>query len=248
MSNPRLSIIIPSYNESAQVKQKAVEEVENFVRSLDFPCEVIIVDDESTNNTLELVKKLVKSKESFRLIENRHGGKAMTVMSGLLQSKGEVALFTDMDQATPIQEVLKFIPKFNEGFDIVIGSRQGRKGAPLMRKLAGWGFSVLRNISLGLPFKDTQCGFKAFSRESTELIFPDLLNKWRRMKAKGAAVNAGFDVEVLFLAKKRGLKVAEVDVEWRHVENVKQVQLVRDSIEAIKDMLRIRWNDLTQQY
>ncbi|MGD9639549.1 MAG: glycosyltransferase [Alphaproteobacteria bacterium] len=244
----KVSIVVPSYNETIEVKRKAIEEIDNFFKKQNYSYEVVIVDDGSTNNTLPEVKNLIEGRQGFRLIENEHSGKAITVMTGLLNSRGDIAIFTDMDQATPIYEIDKLMPKFNAGFDVVIGSRKGRKGAPLTRKLAAWGFSVIRTIFLGLPFKDTQCGFKAFNRKSIELIFPQLLNRWKAMKAKGAAVNAGFDVEVLFLAKKNNLKIAEVAVEWHHVENLKQVHLLNDSLEALKDILRIRWNDLKGEY
>lgn len=246
--NIKLSVIVPSYNESWEIKKMALDEINSCLATKDFSYEVVIVDDGSTNGTVNKVREEVKKRRGFNFIENPHGGKAITVMTGLLRSKGEIALFTDMDQATPISELDKFLPLFEKGFDVVIGSRHGRKGAPLMRKLAGLGFSLIRNVILGLPFKDTQCGFKAFNRKSIEIIFPDLLKMWQAMKSKNAAVNAGFDVETLFIAKKKDLVVAEVDVDWRHVENLKQVQLIKDSIEALKDMLRIKWNDFSGRY
>lgn len=248
MTNPKLSIIVPSYNEVAKFKERAISTIEEYLKKQSYSYEVIIVDDKSTNNTLEFVKKLIKNKPHFRLIENDHGGKAITVMTGMLESRGEVALFTDMDQATPIAEVGKLLDKIDQGADIAIGSRRGRRGAPVARKLAGWGFSLLRNVILGLPFTDTQCGFKAFRRDVTRSIFPQLLEEWKRMRASSAAVNAGFDVETLFLAKKKGFKVTEVEVEWQHVENIKQVQLINDSLEALKDMFRIRLNELRGVY
>ena len=244
----KLSIIIPSYNESVELKRKAIDEIEKFLSSKKFSYEILIIDDGSSNGTLEFVKKYVSSKKNFRVIENEHGGKAITVMSGMLEAKGQIRLFTDMDQATPITELNKFLLKFNQGFDIVIGTRHGRKGAPVLRKIAAFGFSLLRNVFLGLPFADTQCGFKAFKAQAAEKIFPPLLASWKKMKAKEAAVNAGFDVETLFVARKKDLKIAEVDVNWHHVQNEKQVQLVRDSLETIKDMVRIRLNDLNGKY
>jgi hypothetical protein len=182
------------------------------------------------------------------LIKNNHGGKAVAVMTGMIESRGKIALFTDMDQATPIQEIEKLLGQFEKGFDIVIGSRSGRKGAPLIRKLMAWGFSVLRTLILGLPFNDTQCGFKAFSRQSIEKVFVPLLRRWQKhLKQNGAAVNAGFDVETLFLAKKIGLKIDEVKVEWHYV-GTERVQAIRDSLDALQDMLKIRINDLTGSY
>ncbi len=248
MSNPKLSVIVPSYNESAEIKLKALADIDKFLKLQNYSYEVLIVDDKSTNGTLDLVRKEIKNRKNFLLLENEHGGKAITVMSGLLKSSGEIALFTDMDQATPITETSKLLENIEQGYDIAIGSRNERKDAPIIRKIASIGFVLLRNLILGLPIKDTQCGFKAFKRETVNLIFPELLKSWEHMKSKGAAVNAGFDIETLYLAKKKGFKVVEVGVEWHHVQNEKQVQLVQDAIESIKDMLRIRINSFCGKY
>jgi len=247
MKNIKLTIIIPAYNEAENLRLGALDSVYQYLKSQNYNYEVLIIDDGSTDNTAKLIEEDIKNKDGFRLIKNPHGGKAMTVMSGLLKSEGEITLFTDMDQATPINQIEKFFPKFDDGFDIVIGSRHGRSGAPAIRKLMGWGFSFLRSLILGLPFTDTQCGFKAFNRSSVQAIFPDLSKSWQKIKATGAAVNAGFDVETLFIARKKGLKIAEVVVDWRHV-GTERVQAVRDSLEALKDMARIRINDMQGKY
>lgn len=243
----KLSVVIPAYNEAKNIKSGVLDEVMAYLKSVDYTYEVLIVDDGSTDATRELVRKFIKNKNSWQLVENPHGGKAFTVMTGLLAAKGDVALFTDMDQATPISEVEKFFPKFDEGCDIVIGSRHGRRGAPLVRKLSAWGFSIFRNIILGLPFSDTQCGFKAFNKKSKDTIFLKIKGEWGVLHFKGGAVNAGFDVEVLYLAKKLGFKIAEVDVEWKYV-GTERVQVIKDAAAAIYDMLRIRWNDLIGKY
>lgn len=243
----KLSVIIPAYNEERNLKRGVLDEVRKFLDKTVSDYEVIVVDDGSTDQTKEIIKKYQASYKKFKLIENSHGGKAIAVMTGMLAGEGEIILFTDMDQATPITQIEKFIPKFEEGFDIVIGSRSGRKGAPLIRKLSAWGFSVLRGLILGLPFKDTQCGFKAFSRESVNKIIPKIKSEWGVVHFKGGAVNAGFDVELLYLAKKYGFKIAEVPVEWNYVDT-ERVQVVKDALAAIYDMFRIRWNDLAGKY
>ena len=247
MANIKLSIVIPAYNESANLKKGVLNEVISFLKTVDFTYEVLIVDDGSSDDTIKIIKDVISDKKNFRVVENPHGGKAITVMTGLLAAEGEIALFTDMDQATPLKEVEKFFPKFEEGFDIVIGSRAGRKGAPFVRKLSAWGFSLLRGVILGLPFSDTQCGFKAFSKESIEKIVPKIKKEWGVVHFKGGAVNAGFDVELLYLAKKYGFKIAEVPVEWNYVDS-ERVQVIKDAAAAIYDMLRIRINDLKGKY
>lgn len=243
----KISIVIPAYNEEKNLKRGALDEMESFLGKKGLDCEVIIVDDGSTDETVELIKKYISKKDKFKLINTLHGGKAIAVMTGMLKASGEIVFFTDMDQATPITQLDKFLPKFEEGYDIVIGSRQGRRGAPLIRKLAAWGFSVLRGVILGLPFKDTQCGFKAFNKKSVEKIIPRIKSEWGVLHFKGGAVNAGFDVELLYLAKKYGFKIAEVEVEWNYVDT-ERVQVVKDALAAIYDMLRIRINDLKGKY
>lgn len=243
----KISIIIPAYNEENNLKKGVLDEVGSYLENLKIPFEVIIVDDGSSDSSVELIKKYISSRENFKLIQNPHGGKANAVMTGMLEALGEVILFTDMDQATPINQLEKFLPKFEEGADIVIGSRHGREGAPLTRKLAAWGFAVLRGIILGLPFKDTQCGFKAFSKEVVGKIIPKIKDEWGVVHFKGGAVNAGFDVELLYLAKKYGFKIAEVPVEWNYVDT-ERVQIIKDALAAIYDMFRIRINDLRGKY
>lgn len=250
----KLSIVIPSYNEERNLKKGILSEVSNYLKNVRYSYEVIIVDDGSTDDTRDLIDKFIKNKRGWQLIENQHGGKAITVMTGLLAAKGEIALFTDMDQATPIGEVEKLLPKFDEGlpagrqgYDIVIGSRHGRVGAPFLRKLMAYGFAVLRNIILGLPFQDTQCGFKAFNQRAIKKIIPKIKDEWGVLHTKGGAVNAGFDVELLYLAKKYGLKIAEVPVDWKYVDT-ERIQIIKDAAAAIYDMFRIRWNDLIGKY
>lgn len=243
-----LSVIIPSFNESQNLKRGALGAIEDYLKREKFEYEVIIVDDGSTDNSASLIEEEIKDKKSFKLIKNSHNGKAITVMTGLLSCEGEIALFVDMDQATPIREVEKILPKFNEGFDIVIGSRKGREGAPIIRKLMAFGFATLRNLLLGLPFTDTQCGFKAFNKKARDEVFPLLYKKWQNVPhGKAAAVNAGFDVEVLFLAKKRNLNIAEVVVDWHHV-GTERVQVISDSIEAIGDMFKMRISEWRGKY
>lgn len=248
----KLSVVIPAYNEESNLKKGVLDEVMNFMDKSGVEYEVLVIDDGSSDETREIVKKyisknrLLRSK-SFKLIEIPHGGKANAVMTGMLKAEGDIVFFTDMDQATPITQLEKFIPKFEEGFDLVIGLRHGRKGAPMLRKFAAWSFSVLRNIILDLPFSDTQCGFKAFNKKSILKIIPKIKGEWGVVHFRGGAVNAGFDVELLYLAKKYGFKIAEVSVEWKYVDT-ERVQVIKDAAAAIYDMFRIRINDLRGKY
>lgn len=244
----KLSVILPAYNESDNLKRGVLSSISDYLEKNVKSHEVIIVDDGSSDNSIKLIEEFIKDKKNFRLIKNNHGGKAIAVMTGLLESTGEIGLFADMDQATPISEIEKLLPYFEKNYDIVIGSRKGRQGAPVIRKLMAFGFSLIRTIILGLPYKDTQCGFKAFNRRSINLIFPVLKARWHKhLQKKGAAVNAAFDVETLFIAKKIGFKIKEVQVEWHHV-GTERVQVIRDSFDAIIDILKIRINDILGRY
>lgn len=243
----KISVVIPAYNEEKNLKKGVLDQVGDYFKKNKFEYEILIVDDGSKDSTKEIVKKYITKDKNFKLIENSHGGKAIAVMTGMLEASGQIVLFTDMDQATPINQMDKFLPKFETGYDIVIGSRQGRQGAPLVRKLAAWGFSLLRGIILGLPFVDTQCGFKAFDQVVVKRIIPRIKREWGVVHFKGGAVNAGFDVELLYLAKKYGFKIAEVGVEWNYVDT-ERVQVIKDAAAAIYDMLRIRINDFFGKY
>lgn len=247
MKIPKLSVVIPAYNESANLKNQVLKSVSDYLKKQDYTYEVLIVDDGSTDDTAQIIESQVKDLPFFQLIRNPHGGKAQAVIAGVLKARGEVVIFTDMDQATPINQVEKLLPKFAEGYDIVIGTRHGRQGAPLIRKISALGFTVLRNLILGLPFSDTQCGFKGFNQRAIRSVFPKMKEIWSGTRSGGAAVNAGFDIETLFLAKKAGFKIAETPVEWHYV-GTERVQLLKDSLEAILDMIRIRREDFNGKY
>ncbi|MFI5205377.1 MAG: glycosyltransferase [Candidatus Paceibacterales bacterium] len=243
----KLSVIIPAYNEEKNLDAGSLTQVNDYLKKQPYEYEVLIVDDGSTDQTSSKIKDMIKDMPGFRLIEAPHGGKALTVILGMKEAKGEIALFTDMDQSTPIKEVEKFFPKFESGFDIVIGSREGRKGSTVVRKVISLGFAVLRLIILGMPFKDTQCGFKAFDKTARENLFPKVKDRWKKSSGDRASVNAGFDVELLFLAKRTGYKIAEVTVEWHHAPS-ERVHAVRDALETIRDLFRVRFNAWSGEY
>jgi glycosyltransferase involved in cell wall biosynthesis len=250
----KLSVVIPAYNEEGSIKKGSLEEVWNFLEKQRYDWEVIVVDDASTDNTLFLSQEFAKTHKGIKVLSEPHRGKGGSVIAGMLKATGDIVLFSDMDQATPIDEIEKFLPKFNEGCDIVIGLRSGRKGAPIIRKLMAYGFSVVRTIILRLPYKDTQCGFKAFKKEASEKIFskmkiftPIKSGLSERSRAKGAAVSAGFDLEALYLARKLGFRVAEVPVRWFHKET-ERINPIKDSFEGLRDLLKVRINALEGKY
>lgn len=247
MSPVYLSVVIPAYNEEKNLQAGVLDQVNEYLQKQKYTWEVLIVDDGSKDHTLELASQYAKKHNGFVLHEEPHRGKAGTVIAGMLHAKGEIVLFTDMDQATPINEIEKFLPKFEQGKDIVIGSRAGRKGAPVIRKLMAFGFSFLRAVILRLPYKDTQCGFKAFTRDAAQQIFKKMQIFSEKKRVEGAAVNAGFDLEILYIARKMGLKVAEVPVNWQHRGTVR-VNPIKDSIAGLRDMIQVRINALQGKY
>lgn len=249
MAKPRLSVVIPSYNERKNFDRGVLDEVVNWLAKQPYTWEVILTDDGSTDGTRELLQQFADQHENVICLLNKHGGKGPTVMAGMLAAQGEYRLFSDFDQSTPIAEVSKMWPYTNEGNDIVIGSRavQGarRDKEPWYRHAMGKVFNLVVQL-LALPgIQDTQCGFKMFTGEATETLFPRLViykNRERRDAFTGA-----FDVELLFLAKKHGYSIAEVPVLWKHNES-DRVNPIKDSIRMFLDILRIRLADLMGRY
>ena len=244
---PFLSIVIPAYNEAHNMREGVLDSVVSFLNTKDYSWEVILVDDGSTDETKKLLQSFVRKHKQVNLLENPHQGKAGTVTTGMLKAQGTYILFTDFDQATPISELDEILP-FLKTHDIVIGSRAGRrKGAPLSRIIMARGFMLLRTLALGIDVADTQCGFKAFRREVAHDLF-DRLQLYRTNQTnEGSRVTAGFDVELLYLAKRRGYSIKEVPVAWRYVET-RRVNPIRDSIEGLRDLLRIRLLTLRGEY
>lgn len=242
-----LSVVIPAYNEERSIKSGSLDIVYQYLKGQDYTWEVVVADDGSTDGTVDLVKEFVSGKAGFRVLEEPHRGKGGTVIAGMLAARGEIILFTDMDQSTPIKQVEDFLVEFRRGADVVIGRRKGRKGAPMVRKVMAFGFAMIRTVVLRLPFADTQCGFKAFRKEAAEDIFGQMRSYIDRRDVKGAAVQAGFDIELLFIARKKGYKIVDVEVEWNYGER-RKVNPMKDSIEALRDIVRIRVSAMRGKY
>lgn len=250
MGNVFLSVVIPCYDEMANLQKGVLDKVVHFLNKKNVSYEIIIVDDGSKDGSDEFIQKTTKDYPQIKLIKNNHLGKAGAVTTGVLQSKGEYILFTDMDQATPIEEIDKLMPHFKEGFDVVIGSRsRSRKGSPLIRLFVSRANVILRKIIVGLPnITDTQCGFKMFRHEAAQEIFSKVYSIHHGFeKISGSSVTSGFDVELLLIAQKRKYKIKEVHVAWLYVET-RRVNPVRDSIDGVKELLKIKSNDVKGLY
>lgn len=242
MAAPTLSVVIPSYNEMANLRKGTLSKVQKYLDKKGFSYEVIIVDDGSNDGSLEFARDFAADEREFRVIEGEHSGKAGAVTTGMLSAKGELVLFTDMDQATPIEELEKLLPFINGGFDVVIGSRNSnRKGAPYTRKIMAKGMMVLRSAIVGLPeIKDTQCGFKLFTKKAAKDVFTKVKESHNGFKSiHGSSVTAGFDIELLYVAKSMGYKIKEVPVDWLYVET-RRVSPIKDSAEGFIELFKIR--------
>jgi len=250
---PYLSVVIPAYNEE-KLLPETLQRVSEFLGEQSYSSEIIVVDDGSEDRTTVVAKEAlagVNDKVSWHVIENDHRGKGYTVRTGMLAAGGEYILFSDADLATPIEEVAKLLRYLEAGFDIAIGSREGvgaeRVAEPWYRHFMGRIFNLLVRVIAGADYQDTQCGFKAFRRDVAHDLFRRLKLYGEDAKViTGGAVTA-FDVEVLFLAGRRGYKVKEVPVLWRYGEQTK-VNPLRDSIRNFQDVLRVRLNDWRGMY
>lgn len=248
MKNIYLTVVIPCYNEEKNIRLGALEKVVSYLIRKKFAWEVILVDDGSIDESRKLIKEFIKEYNECRLVHRNHQGKAGAVITGVLEANGKIILFTDLDQATPIDQLEKILPWFEKGYDLVIGSRNtDREGAPIFRRAMAFGFILLRNIILNLGISDTQCGFKAFTKKAAYKIFPRLKLYNIKKIVHGSTVTAGFDVELLYLAKILGFKIAEVPVEW-HYQETRHVNPLKESITGLIDLLKIRWYTIKGEY
>jgi dolichyl-phosphate beta-glucosyltransferase len=245
-----LSIVIPCYDEMANLQKGVLDKVAHFLDKKKWDYEVIIVDDGSRDGSVEFVSAFIKENPHFVLVKSPHRGKAGAVTTGMLKAKGEHVLFTDMDQATPIEEIDKLLPQFEKGYDIVIGSRNNqRKNSPWTRKLMSRTWMILRTMVIGLDgISDTQCGFKAFKQKPAQKLFKKIQEIHNGFKnVSGSSVSAGFDVELLFIAKKMGYQIKEVPVSWLYVET-RRVSPIKDSTDGLIELFRIKVNSLKGTY
>jgi len=238
---PSYSIIIPAYNEGMRVTA-TLKRVFSYAAERGWDAEVIVVNDGSRDNTAEIIRGFGEGNARLRLLENPgNRGKGYSVRNGMLHAQGEILLFSDADLSSPIEEAEKLFAALAAGADVAIGSRWLQSDLqtqrqPLHRQLFGRTFNLMLRVTLGLTFKDTQCGFKAFTRRAASAIFPlQQIERW------------GFDPELLFLANKLGFKVAEVPVAWAHSEG-SRLSPVRDGAKMFVEMLKIRWNSISGKY
>jgi dolichyl-phosphate beta-glucosyltransferase len=245
-----LSVIIPAYNEEVRLPS-TIEEASRFLDSMQVDWELLIADDGSTDRTGEIASSASRERDRVRHLELRHGGKAQAVRAGVRAARGQVVIFTDADLATPIQYVSEAFRLLDGDYDVVIGSREGtgaeRQGEPVHRHWMGRLYNYVVQAVLLPGIKDTQCGFKGFRRDvAKDLFTSSVLYPEGGREVKGPLVT-GFDVELLFLARKRGYSMCELPVIWKHVSGSK-VRPGIDGLLMLKDVLQVRWNDIRGRY
>ena len=250
MRKPFLSVVIPSYNELKNLKRGVLDSVLEYLESQSYPWEIILTDDGSADGTTEALHAFAKRSNHITVVENIHAGKAPTVTSGMLAASGQWRLFTDFDQSTPISEVEKLLPFIEQGFSVIIGSREMvgavRDEEPWYRRLMGRGFNLVVQIFAVPGILDTQCGFKLFSEEATTTLFNTLYIYGSKKERKDAYTGA-FDVELLYLATKMGFNVKEVPITWFHNET-ERVSPIKDSLRMFIDILRMRFARIQGKY
>jgi dolichyl-phosphate beta-glucosyltransferase len=241
MENRTYSIVIPAYNESQRIGD-SLETILGFIAREHWTAEILVVNDGSRDNTADIVRRFAQQNPSVRLLENPgNRGKGYSVRHGMSETRGDIVLFSDADLSSPVTEIPKLLQAIQAGADLAIGSRWLRaelqtERQPFYRQLLGRVFNLLLRLFLGLNYKDTQCGFKAFTRRAALAIFPrQRIERW------------GFDPEILFLANKAGLVTREVPVEWRHDRRSK-INPVIDGMKMFVEILRIRWYHLSGKY
>src|SRR5216683_4435960 len=239
-SSPDLSIIIPSYNEESRLPA-TLERIAAYLSASGREAEVLVVDDGSKDGTATVAESFRNKIPALRVVSNgANRGKGYSVRHGMQEARGKIALFTDADLSAPIEEAGKLIEAL-ENYDVAIGSRAMDRSlisvheSPF-REFAGIIFNKIVRVILWLPFVDTQCGFKAFRRERCSVIFE-----------QQTIERFGFDPELLYLARRHGLRAVEIPVRWGH-SPATTVSMLHDSIQMFIDVFTIRWNSLQGRY
>ena len=241
MAHPRLSIVIPAYNECMRIEGTLARVLE-CVDARHWDAEILVVDDGSSDETVAIVQRWMSHHPRLHLVKNPgNRGKGYSVRNGLLQSAGDIVMFTDADLSAPIEEAERLFDAIDAGADVAIGSRWLDKQKqtvhqPIYRRFFGRCFNWVTRRVIGLPFKDTQCGFKAFRRDAAQTIFRlQTIERW------------GFDPEILFIARKLKYNIVEVPVTWGHDER-SRISYLKDGLKMLEEMAEIRTNSLRGRY
>ena len=238
MTQPLLSIVFPAYNEERRLP-KTLAETLSFLKNQPYPAEVVVVENGSQDRTLEIARGFAREDPCLRVFSESQRGKGRAVQRGMLEARGEFRFFCDVDLSMPVSEINRFIPPALSA-DIAIGSREApgavRYNEPAYRHLVGRAFNSMVRLAALPGLQDTQCGFKCFRAGVVEKIFPcQTIMGW------------SFDVELLFIARRRGYQIVEVPIPWYFNPDSK-VRVLRDSLQMGMDLLDMRRRAVTGCY
>ena len=231
MSKPFLSIIIPVHNEAKRLNP-SLEKINSFLQQQDYESEVLVVENGSTDDTLEIARSQMKTMPDLRVLTISERGKGLAVKTGMLEARGQYRFMCDADLSMPIEQINQFLPPELDQVDVAIGSREAagahRYDEPLIRHIIGRVFNTIVRWIILPNIQDTQCGFKCFSEKTAQDVFPlQTLN------------GMSFDAEVLFIAHQKGLMIQEIPIDW-YFNSDSRVRLVKDSLRMFLDLLTIR--------
>ena len=232
-ARPFLSIVIPAYNEEQRLPA-SLDKIESFLEQQRYNAELLIVDNGSTDRTVSVASEFAESRPWVRVVKAAVRGKGLAVKVGMQVATGEFRFICDADLSMPIEEIAKFLPPQSEGYDVLMATREGqgarRIGEPLYRHLMGRIFNLIIKLAALPGIQDTQCGFKMFSRKAAEDLF-----------SVQQMVGIGFDVELLFIARKRGYRIREVPITW-YFDPDSRMRLIYDSLYILLEIQQIHLN------
>lgn len=236
-----LSVIVPAYNEEKRLGV-TLKSIDEYLRRQNYEYEILVVNDGSKDGTAGLVKSFESQIKNLHLIDNKDNhGKGYVVRQGMLEAKGDLRLFTDADNSTSIDHLDNFSPYIDQGFGVIIGSiavaghKVSSGSEPVWRRILGKLGNLFIQIMAVPGIHDTQRGFKLFTAEAVNKIFPKLtITRW------------GFDIEVLALARKFGFRIKELPVDWHNDPNSKVG--LKAYIQVLLETVKIRWNLVTGKY
>ena len=239
MTNPFLSIIIPAHNEENRLP-RTIGQVFDFLSKQSYSSEVLVIENASTDRTLDIARDFTASHPELRVFHEALRGKGCAVQRGMLEARGEYRFLCDADLSMPIEELNKFLPPATDGFDIAIGSREAKGAArynePGFRHWGGRLINFAIQVLILPGLNDTQCGFKCFQAEAaTRLFSQQTIHGW------------AFDIEILYLARRKRYKIKEIPIDW-YFDADSKVKAVLDALHMLKDIFRIRLNSLRGRY
>lgn len=239
MTSLFLSIIVPAHNEELRLPQ-TLSQIFAFLEKQNYAAEVIVVENGSSDHTLELAREFAEHQPNLIILKEDHAGKGNAVRRGVLEARGEYRFICDADLSMPIEEIEKFLPPAASGFDIVIASREApgavRYNEPAYRHWGGRAVNLAIRLLILPGLNDTQCGFKCFRAEAAQKLFSQqTLGGW------------SFDIEILYLARKKRMSIRETPIHWYFDANSK-VSAVRDALRMLGDIFRIHLRALRGRY